>query len=92
MSRLLPRLSPIPGTVLAHTLAMMNSMHLSVRRLLMGKSKSSARPVQTDLATMLGIMQDLCPDDDTIVACLAVMMDKGVIRKPTWISMQGGLA
>lgn len=50
----------------------------------MASSKSSARVVQTDLATMLGVMQELCPDDDTIVACLTVMMDKGVIRRPSW--------
>lgn len=58
----------------------------------MGKSNSTLKTVKTDLATMLGVMQDLCPDDETIVACLAVMMDKGVIRKPTWPLAQGGVA
>ncbi len=48
----------------------------------MANNRNASRPVQTDLATMLGIMQDLCPDDETIVACLTVMMDKGVIRRP----------
>lgn len=50
----------------------------------MASNKNSARIVQTDLATMLGVMQELCPDDDTIVACLKAMMNKGVIRRPSW--------
>lgn len=41
----------------------------------------SPKVVQTNLATMLGIMQELCPDDKAIVACVEEMMNKGVIRK-----------
>lgn len=41
----------------------------------------SPKVVQTDLATMLSIMQDIFPDDEAIVACVTEMMNKGVIRK-----------
>lgn len=58
----------------------------------MDKSNANPKAVQTDLATMLGIMQDLCPDDDAIVTCLAAMMDKGEIRKPAWPLPQGEAA
>lgn len=58
----------------------------------MGKSNKTSKAVKTDLATMLGVMQDLCPDDETIVACLAVMMDKGVIRRPDLHLSQAGVA
>ncbi len=47
----------------------------------MGGKNHSVKTVQTDLATMLGIMQDLCPDDEAIVACVKEMMSKGVIHR-----------
>jgi hypothetical protein len=43
-----------------------------------------SRLVQTDLATMISIMQELCPDDQTIIACVEEMMHKGVIRKTSF--------
>ena len=58
----------------------------------MANNKKLTKGVQTDLATMLGVMQDLCPDDETIVACLIAMMDKGVIRRPSWLSGLGAEA
>jgi hypothetical protein len=47
----------------------------------MTRKDRSPRLVQTDLATMLSIMQQLCPDDKAIVACVADMMNKGEILK-----------
>jgi hypothetical protein len=47
----------------------------------MGGKNPSPKTVHTDLATMLGVMQDLCPDDEVIVACVKEMMNQGVIRR-----------
>lgn len=47
----------------------------------MGGKNFSPKTVHTDLATMLSVMQDLCPDDEVIVACVKEMMNQGVIRR-----------
>jgi len=48
----------------------------------MKRARHDFEPITTNLAVLVGIMQDICSDDAAIVACLQDMLDKGMIRKP----------
>lgn len=49
----------------------------------MKRAMRNSRPITTDLATLVGIMQEICLDAAAIVTCLRHMLGKGMLRRPS---------